>query len=142
MMKAENGNTVKVHYTGKLDDGTVFDSSREGDPLEFTVGSGHVIKGFDEAISGMKVGEQKAVNIPAAEAYGPVRDEMVLTIKRDQLPKNIELKEGLHLQMTQPNGAIFNVMVTNLAEDSVTLDGNHPLAGKDLNFDIELVEVK
>jgi FKBP-type peptidyl-prolyl cis-trans isomerase 2 len=142
MKKAEDGNTVKVHYTGKLDDGTVFDSSRDSDPLEFTVGSGHVIKGFDEAISGMEVGEQKTVNITAAEAYGPVKEEMVLTIKRDQLPKNIELKEGLHLQLTQPNGAIFNVMVTNLAEDSVTLDGNHPLAGKDLNFDIELVEVK
>lgn len=141
MMKAENGNTVKVHYTGKLDDGSVFDTSKGSDPLEFKVGSGHVIKGFDEAVSGMEVGEQKTVNIPAAEAYGPVRDEMVLNVKRDQLPQNIELKEGLHLQLTQPNGAVFNVMVKELTEDSVTLDGNHPLAGKDLNFEIELVEV-
>jgi len=141
MKKAESGNTVKVHYTGKLNDGTVFDSSRDGSPLEFTVGSGHVIKGFDNAVSGMAVGEQKTVNIPADEAYGPIRDEMVLTVKREQLPKNIELKEGLHLQLSQPDGAVFNVMVTNLTEDSVTLDGNHPLAGKDLNFDIELVEI-
>jgi peptidylprolyl isomerase len=89
----------------------------------------------------MSVGEQKTVNIPAAEAYGPVRDEMVLTVKRDQLPENIDLKEGLHLQLTQPNGTVFNVMVRDLTEESVTLDGNHPLAGKDLNFDIELVEV-
>jgi FKBP-type peptidyl-prolyl cis-trans isomerase 2 len=141
MKKAENGNTVKVHYTGKLDDGTVFDSSRDSDPLEFTVGSGQVIKGFDQAVSGMGEGEQKTVNIPAAEAYGPLRDEMVLTINRDQLPKNLELKEGLHLQLTQPNGSVFNVMVKNLTEESVTLDGNHPLAGRDLNFDIELMEV-
>jgi FKBP-type peptidyl-prolyl cis-trans isomerase 2 len=141
-MKAEKGNTVKVHYTGKLDDGTVFDSSQGGDPLEFQVGSGHVIKGFDEAVSGMAVGEQKNVHIPADEAYGQVRDEMVLTVKKDQIPQNIELKEGLHLQLTQPNGGVFNVMVKELTEDSVTLDGNHPLAGKDLNFDIELVEVK
>jgi peptidylprolyl isomerase len=89
----------------------------------------------------MEVGEQKTVNIPAVEAYGPVRDEMVLTVKKDQLPQNIELKEGLHLQLTQPNGAVFNVMVKDLTDDSVTLDGNHPLAGKDLNFEIELVEV-
>ncbi len=81
------------------------------------------------------------MNIPAAEAYGPARDEMVLTINRDQLPKNLELKQGLHLQLTQPNGSVFNVMVKDLTEESVTLDGNHPLAGKDLNFDIELVEV-
>lgn len=141
MKKAENGNTVKVHYTGKLDDGTVFDSSKDRDPLEFTVGSGQVIKGFDQAVEGMSVGEQKTVNIPAAEAYGPARDEMVLTVKREQLPQNLELKEGLHLQLTQPNGSVFNVMVKDLTEDSVTLDGNHPLAGKDLNFDIELVEV-
>ncbi len=141
MKKAEKGNTVKVHYTGSLDDGSVFDSSRDRDPLEFTVGSGHVIKGFDQAVAGMEVGEQKTVKIPAEEAYGSLREEMLVTVKRNQVPANIELYEGLHLQLTQPNGTIFNVMVTNLTNDEVTLDGNHPLAGKDLNFDIELVEV-
>lgn len=141
MKKAEKGNNVKVHYTGRLDDGSVFDTSRHGEPLEFTVGSGHVIKGFDQAVAGMEEGEQKSVRIPADEAYGPVRDEMVITVKRDQVPSNIELKEGLHLQMTQPNGMVFNVMVAKLTDEEVTLDGNHPLAGKDLNFDIELVAV-
>ncbi len=141
MGEAEKGNTVRVHYTGKLDDGKVFDSSVDGDPLEFTVGSGHVIKGFDKAVTGMAVGESKTVNIPAAEAYGPCRKDMVITVKRSQLSSNIELKEGLHLQMTQPNGTILNAMVTKLSEDSATLDANHPLSGKDLNFEIELVEI-
>jgi peptidylprolyl isomerase len=141
MGQAEKGNTVRVHYTGKLDDGMVFDSSVGGYPLEFTVGSGHVIKGFDEAVTGMPIGESKTVKIPSAEAYGPYREDMVIIVKRNQLPSNIELKEGLHLQMTQPNGMILNAMVTELSEDSVTLDANHPLSGKDLNFEIELVEI-
>jgi peptidylprolyl isomerase len=141
LKKAEKGNTVKVHYTGKLDDGTVFDSSREGEPLEFTVGSGHVIKGFDQAVDGMQEGEQKTVRITSEEAYGPAKDEMRITVRRDQMPPNVELREGLHLQLTQPDGTIFNVMVTELSNEQVTLDGNHPLAGKDLNFDIELVKV-
>lgn len=141
MKKAEKGKNVKVHYTGKLDDGTVFDTSRDSEPLEFTVGSGHVIKGFDQAVDGMEEGEQKTIRVPSDEAYGPLREEMKITVKRDQMPPNIELREGLHLQLTQPNGTIFNVMVTNLTDEEVTLDGNHPLAGRDLNFDIELVEV-
>jgi peptidylprolyl isomerase len=141
LKKAEKGNTVKVHYTGKLDDGTVFDTSREGEPLEFTVGSGHVIKGFDQAVDGMQEGEQKTVKIPSDEAYGAPKEEMRITVKRDQMPPNIELHEGLHLQLTQPNGTVFNVMVAELSEEAVTLDGNHPLAGKDLSFDIELMEV-
>lgn len=141
MKKAEKGNTVKVHYTGHLDDGSVFDSSKDKAPLEFTIGSGHVIKGFEQAVDGMTEGEQKTVKIPADEAYGPLREEMVITVRRDQIPQNIELREGLHLQLTQPNGTIFNVMVTNLTDSDVTLDGNHPLAGKDLSFEIQLVEV-
>ena len=141
MGQAEKGNIVRVHYTGKLDDGKVFDSSVDGDPLEFTVGSGHVIKGFDKAVTGMAVGESKTVNIPAAEAYGPSKEDMVITVKRSQLSSKIELKEGLHLQMPQPNGMVLNTMVTKLSEDSVTLDANHPLSGKDLSFEIELVEI-
>lgn len=141
MKKAEKGKNVKVHYTGKLDDGTVFDTSRDSKPLEFTVGAGHVIKGFDQAVDGMEEGEQKTIRVPSDEAYGPLREEMKITVKRDQMPPNIELREGLHLQLTQPNGTVFNVMVTNLTDEEVTLDGNHPLAGRDLNFDIELVEV-
>ncbi len=141
MGQTEKGNIVRVHYTGKLDDGKVFDSSVDGDPLEFTVGSGHVIKGFEEAVTGMAVGESKTVKMPSAEAYGPHREDMVIIVKRSQLPSNIELKEGLHLQMTQPNGMILNAMVTELTDDSVTLDANHPLSGKDLNFEIEVVEI-
>lgn len=141
MGQAEKGNTVRVHYTGKLGDGKVFDSSVDGDPLEFTVGSGHVIKGFDKAVTGMAVGESKTVNIPADEAYGLCKEDMVMTVKRSQIPSNIELKEGLHLQMPQAGGMILNTMVTKLTEDSVTLDANHPLSGKDLNFEIELVEI-
>jgi len=142
LKKAEAGSTVRVHYTGRLDDGSVFDTSKGGEPLEFTVGSGQVIKGFDSAVAGMSPGEGKTVRIPAEEAYGPVREEMVITVKRSQLPSNIDLSEGLHLQMVQPDGMVFNVMVTDLTEEDVTLDGNHPLAGKDLSFDIELVEVQ
>lgn len=143
MMKlASKGDSVKVHYTGKLEDGTVFDSSRDREPLEFSIGGHQVIKGFEEAVVGMAEGQSKTVEIPSDESYGERRDDLVVTVSRDQIPKEIEVQEGIHLQMRQPDGTVFNVLVSELTDDSVTLDANHPLAGKDLTFDIELVEVK
>jgi peptidylprolyl isomerase len=142
MKLANKGDSVKVHYTGKLDDGTVFDSSRDRDPLEFSIGERQVIKGFEEAVIGMAEGQSRTVEIPAEESYGARRDDLVVTINRSQVPPDIELKEGLHLQMKQPSGTVFNVMVAEITDDTVTLDANHPLAGKDLTFEIELLEVR
>lgn len=141
MKGAENGDTVKVHYTGRFDDGTVFDSSRDREPLEFTLGKGHLIKGFEDAVVGMFVGETKTVKILSNEAYGPQRDELMLSVERAQFPSDIEPKRGLILTLKQPYGEVIDVVVTEVSEDSVTLDANHPLAGKDLTFEIEMTEV-
>jgi peptidylprolyl isomerase len=141
MKKAKKGDSVKAHYTGKLDDGTVFDSSRDRGPLEFSVGQSQVIKGFEDAVIGMSEGESKTVTVAPEEAYGSRREDLVITLKRSQIPPGIELREGLHLQMRQQDGTVFNVMVSGLSEDQVTLDANHPLAGKDLTFEIEVVEI-
>lgn len=140
MEQAKSGDTVKVHYTGKLEDGTVFDSSRGRDPLEFELGAGQVIPGFEEAVAGMKPGEEKSVTIPADEAYGPRRDEMVVKVDREQFPDHIEPQPGQQLQMVQ-NGQAMVVTVQDVSEENVILDANHPLAGKDLNFDLELVKI-
>jgi peptidylprolyl isomerase len=140
MAQAKAGDTVKVHYTGRLDDGSVFDSSQGRAPLEFTVGGGQVIPGFDEAISGMSPGEEKTVTIPAGQAYGPRRDELMLVVPRDQFPDDIEPQVGQQLQMTQGN-QVAVVTITGMAEENVTLDANHPLAGQDLTFDLELVGI-
>lgn len=140
MEQARSGDTVKVHYTGKLEDGTVFDSSRGRDPLEFQLGAGQVIPGFEEAVAGMKPGEEKSVTIPADEAYGPRRDEMVVKVDREQFPDHIEPQPGQQLQMVQ-NGQAMVVTVQDVSEENVILDANHPLAGKDLNFDLELVKI-
>ncbi len=141
MSKAKNGDMVKVHYEGKLDDGSVFDSSRDHDPLQFEMGKGQVIPGFEEAIVGMTEGDSKTVKIPSEKAYGPVREEMVQTIDRSQIPPDIELEVGQQLRVTGPQGEPAIVKVVDLSDCSVTLDGNHPLAGKELTFNIELVEV-
>jgi peptidylprolyl isomerase len=141
MRQANKGDNVRVHYTLKLDDGTVFDSSRDREPLEFSIGKRQVIKGFEDAVIGMTVGGSKTIKIPFMDAYGPYREDLVLRLKRSQLPSHIELREGLHLQLTQPDGTIVNVVVTDISEDTVTLDANYPLAGKDLTFEIELVEI-
>ncbi len=141
MKSAEAGNAVKVHYTGKLDDGNVFDSSRERDPLEFTIGSGQLIKGFEDAVVGMRAGDVKTVKIPAAEAYGDSRDELIITINKEQFPEHISPAEGLQLDLKSPDGAVLNAIITAVEEESVILDANHPLAGKDLNLDIELLEI-
>ena len=141
MTPAQNGNTVKVHYTGKLDDGTVFDSSIDREPLEFQVGENQVIPGFDRGVIGMKIGESKTLTIPPEDAYGPVRDDMIVEVKKDKIPEDIDTAVGAKLQIQQPNGQPVPVTVTGATDDTVTLDANHPLAGKTLIFDVELVEI-
>ena len=141
MSTATDGSKVKVHYTGTLDDGSVFDSSRERDPLEFTIGEGMVIPGFENGIKGMAVGDTKTVDIPAAEAYGERNDEYLLKVGRDQLPAHIKAEVGMTLQVQGEAGQQALVTVTEMNDETVTLDGNHPLAGKDLSFEIELVSM-
>ena len=140
MKKAGNGNTVKVHYTGKFDD-TVFDSSKDREPLEFTIGKGQLIKGFEGAVVGMSEKESKTVTIPSDEAYGPHRNELVFRVPRGNFPPDIEPREGVILTIKQPDGNSVDVLVVEVTPEAVTLDANHPLAGKDLTFDIELMEV-
>ena len=142
MANASDGNTVKVHYTGTLEDGTTFDTSKGREPLEFTLGEGRIIPGFEGAVKGLQVGEAKTVTIPSEEAYGPHRNELVLEIQRSQLPEGMEPKAGQALQMQQADGRTSVVIVTDVSETTMTVDANHPLAGKDLTFDIELVEIK
>lgn len=142
MSKAKDGNTVKVHYTGKLEDGTVFDSSKEGEPLEFTIGTGKVIPGFEKGVIGMERGGSKTVTVTPEEAYGSVHKELVAKVKKENLPENITPAIGEQLKLRQRDGNIVNVTITEIIEDTVTLDANHPLSGKTLIFDIELVEIK
>ncbi len=139
---AKDGNTVKVHYTGKLDDGTIFDTSVEREPLEFTIGAGQMIPGFEGAVRGMQVGQVKTVTISAEEAYGPHNEDMVLVVERDKLPENLNPVVGQRLQKQQENGHMDVVVVTDFSDTTITLDANHPLAGKALTFEIELVEMK
>ncbi|MCT7975628.1 FKBP-type peptidyl-prolyl cis-trans isomerase [Laspinema olomoucense] len=141
MTQAKEGDMVKVHYTGKLDDGTVFDSSIDRDPLEFVLGEGQLIAGFEQAVLGMSLGESKTEKIPADEAYGPHRQEMVVEVERQQLPDNIPLDVGQQLQIQQAPDQIIPVVITAISESKVTLDANPPLAGKDLIFEIELVGI-
>ncbi len=141
MVQAKTGDTVKVHYTGKLDDGTVFDTSANRAPLEFTLGQGNVIPGFENAVVGMEPGESKTTEIPSDQAYGPHHDEMLIQVTRDQFPEDVEPEVGQQLQVQQANGHQFIVSITEIKGDAITLDGNHPLAGKDLTFDIQLVEI-
>jgi len=139
--QAENGDIVKVHYTGKLENGMIFDTSAKRGPLRFTIGDGQLIPGFEQAVVGMKLGESKSVKVPADKAYGPHCEEMVLVVDQNQLPKHLKLEVGQQLQIPQKDGNKTLVTVTNVSESSVTLDANHPLAGKDLTFDIQLVEI-
>ena len=141
MAQAKTGDTVRVHYTGKLNDGTIFDSSLQRDPIEFTIGKGQIIPGFEQAVIGMDIGESKTAVIPAELAYGNRLEEMVLEIGRDQLPAHIQPAVGEHLQITQPDGHSIVVKVIEVTESTVKLDANHPLAGKELTFDIQLVEI-
>ena len=141
MQTVKSGDKVKVHYHGKLTSGETFDSSEGRAPLEFEVGSGMVIKGFDEGVTGMSVGEKKTINIPVEEAYGPKNPDMVINMPKDRFPKDMELEEGMPLMMSDGSGQNFQVVVTEIKDESVMLDANHPLAGQDLVFDIELVEI-
>lgn len=141
MSKAKNGDTVKVHYTGKLNDGSVFDSSENREPLEFQLGSGQLIPGFEKAVNGMTVGDSTTVTIPANEAYGDVNEELILSVEKDRLPADIQPEVGMQLQVQQPNGQPVPVVISDVTDSIVKLDANHPLAGKDLTFHIEVVEI-
>ncbi|MBT4269237.1 MAG: peptidylprolyl isomerase [Deltaproteobacteria bacterium] len=141
MTQVNKGDKIKVHYTGKLEDGTQFDSSVGSDPLEFTIGAGQLIPGFDNGVVGMVIGDKRIVTIPAAEAYGERNEELVLDVEKSQLPPDIEPQIGQMLQSQQPDGNLINMVITNVNETSVTVDANPPLAGKTLIFEIELVEV-
>jgi peptidylprolyl isomerase len=141
MTQAKQGDTVKVHYTGRFKDGTVFDSSVGKEPLEFQLGAGHVIPGFDAGVTGMTVGDKREVEIPADQAYGPYHPELAGELERDRLPADLTPEVGMVLQMMHPSGMPFNVQVTGVSDDKVTLDANHPMAGKDLIFNLELVDV-
>jgi peptidylprolyl isomerase len=142
MAEAKKGDTVKVHYTGKLEDGTVFDSSVEKAPLEFTLGNGNMIAGFEKAVLGMEIGDSKSARIPFQEAYGERRDEMLVEVPKTQIPEEIKPEVGQQLSIKQQDGSAVPVVVTEVDQDKIILDANHPLAGKDLIFDIELMEIK
>ena len=141
MSEAKKGDSVKIHYKGTLEDGTVFDSSEGRDPLGFTIGSGEVIVGFEEAVLGMCAGESKNVLIPVDKAYGPINAEMIMTFPRDQVPAEIKPEVGQQLQMAGPGGQPLMVSVVEVTDEQIMLDANPPLAGKDLTFDIELVAI-
>jgi peptidylprolyl isomerase len=141
MTTAKQGDTVHIHYSGALDDGTVFDSSAGRDPLSFTIGSGQVIPGFEEAVIGMAIDEKKNVTIPVDKAYGPRNEELIMTVPKEQVPPDLNPEVGQKLQMQGPKDTPVVVEVTEVAEEHIKLDANPPLAGKDLIFDIELVEI-
>jgi peptidylprolyl isomerase len=141
MAQAKNGDTVKVHYTGKVEDGTIFDTSTDRDPLQFTIGEGRIIPGFERAVIGMNPGESITIRISANEAYGPHRKEMVAEVRRDQFPGNVQPEVGQQFEIHQADGHSILVKVTDITESNVILDANHPLAGKDLIFDIQCLEV-
>ncbi len=141
MAEVKANDTVRVHYTGRLSDGTVFDSSLNREPLEFTIGQKMVIPGFEEGVVGMTVGETKTVSIESRDAYGPYLEDLIGSIRRTQIPPNIDLQVGAILQMQTADGGSMLVVVKALTEETVTLDANHPLAGKDLAFEINLLEI-
>ncbi len=142
MTEVKAGDTVRIHYTGTLTDGSTFDSSEGRDPLEFTVGSGQIIPGLDQALPGMTVGDKKSVEVPAGDAYGDRNPDALQAVPRSEIPDDIPLDPGTQLQVQTPNGQTVPVVVTEVTDEQVTLDANHPLAGRDLKFDIELVEIK
>lgn len=139
---AQEGDTVAVHYTGKLDDGEVFDSSRDRDPLEFEVGSGQVIPGFDRAVEGLEVGGSREVRVEPEEGYGEPREDLVVDVEKDQFPDESEPEVGRQVQVQVAPGQNRVATITGVEDESITLDLNHPLAGKPLTFDVELVEIK
>ena len=142
MPQAQSGDTVSVHYSGKLSDGTVFDSSEGREPLTFTVGSGQVIPGFDEGVIGMAPGDTRTVDIPADQAYGAYQDGLSVQVDRSQFPAGVTPEVGQQFEVGQSDGSSVVVTVTEVTPSAVTLDANHPLAGEDLTFEIELVDVQ
>ncbi|MDK9706538.1 MAG: peptidylprolyl isomerase [Desulforhopalus sp.] len=140
MTQARRGDNVKVHYTGKLSDGTVFDTSSGREPLSFSLGSGQVIAGFDEAVLGMTIGESKVVHIPIDKAYGERKEELVMQVPIEQVPPDLQPEIGLRLEMGGMNGEIVRVVVTEISKTHITLDANPPLAGKELTFELELID--
>ena len=141
MTQVKTGDTVRIHYTGTLADGARFDSSEGRDPLEFEVGSGQIIPGLDKEIPGMAVGDKKTVTIASEEAYGPANPAAMQPVPRESIPAEIPLEVGLQLQVQAPDGQVIPAMVAEMNDETVTLDMNHPLAGKDLTFAIELVSI-
>lgn len=141
MSQVKSGDVVRIHYTGKLADGTQFDSSAGREPLEFKVGSGQIISGLDRQIQGMKQGESGTLNIPAAEAYGARDESQVQAVPRSALPPELDVKVGSNLQATTQDGNQISLTVVGVGDDEITVDANHPLAGHDLIFDIEVVEI-
>ncbi|MRG45914.1 peptidylprolyl isomerase [Chitinophaga sp. SYP-B3965] len=141
MQQVKTGDTVRVHYHGRLNNGNTFDSSEGRDPLEFKVGTGSVIKGFDNGVLDMTVGEKRTLNIPVEEAYGPKSDELVMDFPKANIPADLNPEVGMELQMSNPQGQVFPVKVAAIGAEFITLDANHPLAGEPLIFDIELVEI-
>lgn len=141
MSKVKDGDTVKVHYTGKLEDGSVFDSSEGKEPLEFTLGEGQLIPGFEKAVEGLAAGDSTEVIIPEDEAYGEPREDLVINVPKDNLPEDVSPEVGMQLQVNQPDGQSIPVRITDIGDEEITLDANHPLAGKQLTFEIELVEI-
>lgn len=142
MSGATSGSQVKVHYTGRLDDGSVFDSSEGREPLAFQLGKGQVVPGFEKAVTGMQIGEKKTVTFPSDEAYGPRVEQLVFTVPKENLPEGYQPAAGEMMRLETRDGRQMDAMVTEATEDSVKLDGNHPLAGQDLTFDIKLVAVE
>ena len=141
MTQAKNGDTVKIHYIGRLQDGTVFDSSSKREPLQFNIGSGQVIPGFEEAVTGMEIGEKKTALIPFDKAYGKRDPSMVMVVDRKHVPAEIDPEVGQRLQVGSPTGELIAVTVIEVNVENITLDANPPLAGEDLTFDLELVEI-
>jgi peptidylprolyl isomerase len=141
MTQVKNGDTVKIHYTGKLDDGTMFDTSSDSDPLEFTVGGHEVIPGMESAVVGMEPGDEKTITIASDEAYGPYHDEMVVVVNRSEFPEEMAIQVDQQLSVVLEDDQSIIVTITEINDDTVTLDANHPLAGEDLTFDIQLVEI-
>jgi len=141
MAQAEAGDRVKINFTGKLEDGSVFANTADSEPLEFQLGEGNIIPGVEKAVEGMNVGESKTVKVPPEQAYGQRRDELVEEVGRDKFPKEIELQVGQKFDIPQQEGQPMVVRVVDVSEQTVTLDGNHPLAGRDLTFELELIEI-
>ncbi|WP_418603016.1 FKBP-type peptidyl-prolyl cis-trans isomerase [Hwangdonia sp.] len=142
MSQVKENDTVKVHYTGKLNNGQIFDSSLEREPLEITLGQGMLIPGFEKGIVSMELNEKKTINIPAAEAYGDVREDMFHKVQKDQLPQEITPEVGMGLASKNPDGSEVQFRVAEVNDDYIIVDANHPFAGQDLTFDLELIEIK